>query len=836
MDNRYIVIHTHMYQPPRENPWLEAIEIQDSARPYHDWNERVAAECYAANAYARILDDRGKISRIVNNYKDISFNFGPTLLSWMEEFSKPVYEAIIEADRQSLKKHSGHGNAIAQCYNHMIMPLASRRDKTTQVIWGIADFRRRFSRDPEGMWLPETAVDTETLEILAGQGIKFTILAPGQAHLVRAPGSDEWLHVDENSVDTKLPYFIKLPSGARIAVFFYNGPASRGVAFEGLLKSGVLLAERLAQIFSGEDRPQLAHIATDGESYGHHSRFGDMALAYCIHHIKKNNLAKVANYGEFLEKYPPQWEARIKENTSWSCFHGVERWRSDCGCSTGGNPGWNQKWRAPLRKALDWLSGQLAEVFEKRARVFFKDPWQARDGYIEVVLDRSEGKLSAFMDRHAVKRPEGPISGVSGFCRVEALKLLEMQRHAMLMFTSCGWFFDDISGIEALQVLQYACRAAQLCRELKGDDLEGHFLQILSKAQSNIKEAGDGAAIYNGQVKVKVIDLGKVAVHYAISSLFEDYARQQSLYCYDVTRLDYEVLLPFSEPGTEDDTQGRIAVGRINVRSRITGEDGAEHGRSGIWQFAVLKKDGHDITCGLSGDGSEPGYESFKTAIKEKNGKIFQTEGGPEASSSVGGFTRGVYSIRDLFLDEQRKVLEAAVRETLEESMVHFAQIYERDRFLMGLLKDFKAPIPRPFLAASELSLAPEIEKALREEPVNIEKAATLRDELAGWGLEPGRELEPVLKERFMSLFASLREGKGAGDLKGLRALVKFAATLPFDINLWAEQNAYWELGHLFYKKMTGPEKGENGKKWGEEFRGLGEDLFFNANEALLRF
>ena len=828
MDNRYIVIHTHMYQPPRENPWLEAIEIQDSASPYHDWNRRVTAECYAANAYARILDGQGKISRIVNNYKDISFNFGPTLLSWLEEFSRPVYEAIIEADRLSIKKHSGHGNAIAQCYNHMIMPLASRRDKITQVVWGIEDFRRRFSRDPEGMWLPETAVDTGTLEILAGQGIKFTILAPGQAHLVRAPGKDEWAHIDEQSVDTKMPYFIKLSSGAQIAVFFYNGPVSRGVAFEGLLKSGVLLAERLTQIFSGEQRPQLAHIATDGESYGHHSQFGDMALAYCIHHIKENKLAKVVNYGEFLEKHPPQWEVRIKENTSWSCSHGVERWRSDCGCSTGGHTGWDQKWRGPLRKSLDWLAGRLAEVFEKQAKAFFKDPWRVRDGYIKVVLDRSEENVSRFLDMHAPEK-------LTALQRVVAMKLLEMQRHAMLMFTSCGWFFDDISGIEALQVLQYVCRALQLCRELQGEDLEGHFLQLLSKAHSNIKELGDGAAIYNGQVKIKALDLGKVAVHYAISSLFEDYARQQDLYCYEVTMLDYEF---FVSPGpdavfsSERGPAGKLAIGRINVRSRITGEDGAVNGSNGIWQFAVLQKSGHEIICGLSRDGSGREYGAFGKTMRD----FFSKGAGPEAFQRVDKFTSGVYSIRDLFLDEQRKVLEAAVRETLEESMLHYAQIYERDRFLMGLLKDFKAPIPRPFLAAAELSLASEIAKAIREEPVNMEKAGALRDELAGWGLEPGRELEPVLKERFTSLFSSLGVEKGIEYLKGLRALVKFTSTLPFRINLWAAQNSYWELGHTLYKKMSAGEMGEHGENWVEEFRGLGEDLYFNAGDALQRF
>ncbi|MDA8090165.1 MAG: DUF3536 domain-containing protein [Nitrospiraceae bacterium] len=807
LDNQYIVIHAHMYQPPRENAWLEAIEVQDSPRPYHDWNERITTECYAANAYARILDDQHKIINIGNNYGGISFNFGPTLLSWLEEFSKPAYEKIIEADRQSIKEHSGHGNAISQCYNHIIMPLASRRDKITQVIWGIEDFRHRFSRDPEGMWLPETAVNTETLEVLASQGIKFTILAPGQALMVKAPGQEQWTPVDENSINTRMPYIVKLPLGRSITVFFYNGPASRGVAFEGLLRNGVRLADRLTQIFTGGDQPELALIATDGESYGHHSQFGDMALAYCLDYIKKNNLANLVNYGEYLEKNPPTWEARIKENTSWSCFHGVERWRSDCGCSIGAHHGWNQQWRTPLRDALDWLSGRLAEDFEELAKPLFKDPWQARDGYIGVVLDRSEAKVADFLDRHAPKK-SGPKQ------RIDAIKLLEMQRQAMLMFTSCGWFFDDISGIETLQVLQYACRALQLRRELKGDDLEGQFLRILSRAKSNVKEAGGGAELYERQVKVKMIDLGKVAVHYAISSLFEDYAGEQGLYCYDVKKIDYKVL---------DSDSARMAVGKINVRSRITGDDGT-------WQFAVLKKSGHEITCGLVENGTDQEYEEFKKTVKE----FFSNDGvSPEEFKKIDKFNSGVYSIKDLFLDEQRKVLEAAVKETLEDSMRLYAEIYERDRFLMDLLRDFKAPIPKPFLTAAELALVPEIEKAVRENPVNIQKAEDLCQVLAGWGLEPTREIETVLKERVKGLFAALGKEKKIEYIKELRSLVKFASTLPFQINLWDEQNLYYELAHTIYREMKAAGKGEEWQQWDEEFRALGEDLYFNTGEAL---
>ena len=340
---RYICIHGHFYQPPRENAWLESIEVQDSAYPYHDWNERITAECYAPNTASRILDGEGYITKLVNNYSKISFNFGPTLLSWLKDNHSDIYQAILEADRLSQENFSGHGSAMAQAYNHMIMPLANRRDKYTQVVWGIADFGHRFGRKPEGMWLPETAVDLETLDIMAEEGIKFTVLAPTQASRVRRIGADDWEDVSDASIDPTMAYRLNLPSGREIALFFYDGPISRNIAFEDTLDSGEKFAYRLTDAFSEErDWPQLVHIATDGETYGHHHRFGDMALAFALEYIEANNLAAITNYGEYLEKNPCTYEVEIFENTSWSCTHGVERWRSDCGDNSGGNPNWNQ--------------------------------------------------------------------------------------------------------------------------------------------------------------------------------------------------------------------------------------------------------------------------------------------------------------------------------------------------------------------------------------------------------------------------------------------------------------------------------------------------------------
>jgi alpha-amylase/alpha-mannosidase (GH57 family) len=403
MAEKYICIHGHFYQPPRENPWLEAVELQDSAAPFHDWNERITAECYAPNARARLLDGQGKIDRLVNNYTRISFNFGPTLLSWMKDKMPDVHDAIVKSDQASRENFGGHGSAIAQVYNHMIMPLANRRDKTTQVIWGLRDFAHRFGRPSEGMWLAETAADDETLDALAEQGVKFTILSPFQAARVRPLANGDWQDVNGGKVDPSRPYLVKLASGRSIAVFFYDAPVAQAVAFERLLINGDNYANRLKGAFAENgDRPLLANVATDGESYGHHFTYGDMALAAALESIANDPNFKLTVYGEFLEKFPPTHEAQIHQGSAWSCSHGVGRWKEDCGCNSGGHGGWNQQWRAPLRQALDWLRDEISPRFEAKAGELFNDPWGARNGYIDIVLDRSPESFNKFFKRNAV--------------------------------------------------------------------------------------------------------------------------------------------------------------------------------------------------------------------------------------------------------------------------------------------------------------------------------------------------------------------------------------------------------------------------------------------------
>ena len=550
-ESKYICIHGHFYQPPRENAWLEVIEIQDSAHPYHDWNERISAECYAPNTASRILDKvGGVIKNISNNYSRISFNFGPTLLSWMEVYDKETYKAVLEADKASIENFDGHGSAMAQVFNHMILPLANRRDKETQVIWGIRDFERRFKRKPEGMWLAETAVDTESLEILAEQGIAFTVLAPRQAKSTRKIGNEDWTSVNDQTVDTRKAYRCNLPSGKSIVLFFYDGNIAQGVAFNGLLYDGKQFAERLVNSFDkDDDGPQLVNIATDGETYGHHHKHGDMALAFCLDYIEKNKNVDLLNYASYVAKFPPMHEAEIVENSSWSCVHGIERWRNNCGCNSG-KPGYTQTWRKPLRETLDWLRDTLAAIFEEEGSKLFRDPWEARNEYIKVISKRTDETVKRFLKNQAVADVD--IN--------KGLRLMELQRHAMLMYTSCGWFFDEISGIETVQVIQYACRAIQLSKQLTDQDLEGEFLARIEQAPSNVIAYENGANVYRKMVLPSKTNLTRVGMHYAVSSIFEEEPENLPLFNYEATN---EFFVK-KEAGEQ-----KLVLGVTKVRSRL---------------------------------------------------------------------------------------------------------------------------------------------------------------------------------------------------------------------------------------------------------------------------
>ncbi|MCA1577606.1 MAG: DUF3536 domain-containing protein [Acidobacteria bacterium] len=472
-----LIIHGHFYQPPRENPWTGEVEREPSAAPYHDWNERIHDECYAPNAVA-------------NNYAKISFNFGPTLLSWLERAHPETYQHVLAADKESAAQRSGHGNAIAQAYGHAILPLCNERDRLTQVVWGVADFRFRFGREPEALWLPETAANDSTLALLIDQCLRWVILAPDQARRVRT--GDEWVDVGGGMVDTTKPYRFEHPdsSGRSIAVFFYNGPLARAIAFEKALTSSRSLVERFVQVAK---RGDLVNVATDGETYGHHFKFGDLCLAHALGVEAKEAGFWITNYGEYLDRNRPELRVEIDnglqgEGSSWSCAHGVGRWTRDCGCHTGGETGWNQAWRDPLRVALNYLRDDAALKFESRGGELLRDPWGARNDYISVLLD--ERTRAEFLARHAVR----PLSDAE---QTRAFNLLEMQRSALLMFTSCGWFFSDLAGIETIQVLRYAARVLDLQNQLGFDAPRKQFLDLLANAKSNQPEKGNGADIFS---------------------------------------------------------------------------------------------------------------------------------------------------------------------------------------------------------------------------------------------------------------------------------------------------------------------------------------------------
>ena len=802
---RYVCIHGHFYQPPRENPWLEAIEGQPSAYPYHDWNERITAECYAPNANARILDAENRIIAIVNNYAAMSFNFGPTLLSWLDEKEPEVYRAILAADAESRTRYSGHDSALAQPYNHMILPLASARDRKTQIAWGIADFHARFGREPEGMWLPEAAVDLDTLEALATAGIRFTILSPHQASHVRRIGEDEWRETAEGGPDPTVPYRVTLPSGASIAVFFYDGPISRAVAFDRLLSRGDHLAERLMGAFSADrEGPQLVHIATDGETFGHHHRHGDMALAYALRTIESAGLAKVTNYGEFLEKVPPRSEARIREKTSWSCAHGVERWRSDCGCQTGAHPGWNQAWRAPLREALDALRDALAPVWEERAGALLADPWTARDAYIDVILDRTSERSRRFLEEHAKRE-------LSEAERIEAWKLLEIQRHAQLMYTSCGWFFDDIGGIEARQILAYAGRALQLSKETLGRDFEPAVLEPLSRAVSNLPETRDGRRIYEESVRPAAVSLQDVGAHYGVHALFHEYPAVARVYCYRVAR---EELHEYTSG------RARLQLGRAKVTSEITGE-------SAPAAWGVLHLGDHNLSGGLLRSG-EP--DAFAKAEEELEA-LFRRADLPEILRAVDrSFGRGDrYALRLLFRDEQQQVLAEILRTVLDEADAVYRRLYEEHASLMRFLSSHGVPPPRGFRMAAEQALNTRLRRALEAPEPDVSRLQAILEDARNVGVTLhedglGRAFERTIGKMATDLRARPGDRERLLNLEGIVTLVK---DLPFEVDFWKVQNAYYQMARtvLPARRREADAGFQDAREWVERFLALGAGL-----------
>jgi alpha-amylase/alpha-mannosidase (GH57 family) len=783
----YVVIHGHFYQPPRENPWIEKIEEEVSARPFHDWNTRIANECYTPNSCARIFDGGHRILDIVNNYERLSFNFGPTLLAWLEVQAPLTYQRILAADRQSLAR-LGHGNAIAQAYNHVILPLANPRDLETEIIWGLADFEHRFSRKAEAMWLPETAVNYPTLAALAAHGMKYVILSPYQARRVRPLEGGAWEMVQAQTLDTTQPYRCFLPNPADasddrhyIDVFFYNGGVASDLSFGGLLRDSNHLVARLAEGFRPDlPRPQLLSVATDGENYGHHHKFGELALAYALDKLVPQRGFTLTNYAAFLEVAPPRMRVELevgskKEGSSWSCAHGVGRWQEDCGCSTGGPPDWNQRWRAPLRQAFDFLNDRLAQVFVEEGARYLRDPWAARHDYIEVILDRREETIDRFFSRHGVR-------GLDRQTWFQPLRLLEMQRHTLLMYTSCGWFFADLAGLETIQVMKYAARALQLGQRYLQEDLEEPFLQILEKARSNLAKEGDGRQIFLNRVKPAVADYNKVANQWAISWL-KDRERQcpTHIYHFQVKPLDHEV----RTQGTLD-----LASGHLRVTSGITWWEEnlgffTAHLGSYLYRTQVLPN---------------PQPEEFQALKQEFFRVLSETPEGliPLLASRLG---ERYYTVHDIFQEEKEQIFLDLLADNRAEALVDLGHHFDNAAPVLKAMASDGLPFPRLYQALGEITLNRRLVQILRRLepepelfPASGEMLELLKEaELFGFKLEShegSKILRRILDHHLMDLAAGFNQASA----DSLMNFLQLQRRIPITIEVTESQNFFFAL------------------------------------------
>ncbi len=810
----YICVHGHFYQPPRENPSLDVVSRQPSATPFHDWNERILSESYRPNAFARVLNDTGEVVHIVNNYEYISFNIGPTLMSWLERHDLETYQRILAADRLSCDRHSGHGNAIAQVYNHIILPLASPRDKVTQVRWGIADFRRRFGRDPEGMWLAETAVDNDSLAVLINEGIRFIILAPSQAarcrRFGRADGYDEWQEVGNGNINPTQPYRCFLPVQANgrnfIDIFFYDGPISGDMGFDDILRSSQNFADRLAQAVrplessdtarddpnpeeNGHTQPrsQLISVATDGETFGHHRAGAEKALAYAVAYEFPARGWQVTSYAHYLSLCSPTWEVQLKPVTAWSCSHGVDRWQRDCGCGGGG--GWQQQWRAPLRESLDWLRDRLSTIYEKLAETLLVDLWEARNDYIAVISDRTARTLNQFFADHQSHQ-------FTSAERTQALRLLEMQRHALLMYTSCGWFFDEISRPEGTQILHYAARAIELAETVSGTSLEAEFIGRLEAAPSNVSYFETGAGVYLKQVQPQQVSLEQVVAHYAMGSLFNSYRKQHPLYCYILNRQDY-----YQQPlGATT-----LAVGQVEVISVMTQE-------TTVLNFAVLHLGGWDFHCGIQTFPSRAAYSKAKSAVID----AFTSASIAQSVLAITRYFSPTYTLQDLFAEERQQIMQQLNQETLQRLDQLYEQVYrENYGVLMAFHRD-RIAVPQALQVAADITLshrALEVIRALEKDIVEphgdllkitvgriaeLEGIATeshhFRCELKLPGASPilERLVYQGLSQTLQAIPAHYREFENA--VEGLERLISLGSKLGLLVALYRTQELYYRF------------------------------------------
>ncbi|MDH5720646.1 MAG: DUF3536 domain-containing protein [Spirochaetia bacterium] len=802
---KYICIHGHFYQPPRENPWINEIESEKTAFPYKNWNQRIANECYSPNTFARILNEEKKIVRILNNYSRMSHNIGPTLLQWLQKYEFETYQNIIEADMISREKFSGHGAAIAQAYNHIIMPLASLRDKKTQVKWGIADFIDRYERYPEGLWLPETAVDTETLEVLAEHEIKFTILAPHQAKSIRHLNASDWIEVASHGIDTTMAYLAKLPSGKTINLFFYNGGLSHAVSFGNLLRDGKAFADRLIQAdFPAKRDYSLMHIAVDGETFGHHHRFGEMALAFCLNEIEKSN-AQITVYAEFLEKHPPEYEVQINENTSWSCAHGIERWRDDCGCKTGLNPSWRQLWRKPLRESLNWLRDYVNKHFEKKAEEIFENVWRARNKYIHIVLSNHESKIEKFLSTELKNNKDPKI-------KTEALLLMELQYNLLMMFTSCAWFFDDITDIATQYVLRFAVRGIEIAEKLFEIEIYEKYKSLIHNARSNTNSNKTGAVIVEKQLLPDRVDPLLITIHFALSLLDKPV---EEIETYNYTILHTEKKEYISEKALISTGKMKIVNNKILETSEI--------------YYTIVQEKPYHIHCYASFYHEIQNIENFHESLED----IVKSENLVELIRFLNSRFRKQYLLQNLLKDFIQKYSYNKIEEAMNEILRGESRILVQNYRLLAFLAQNSLEIPHPLMLSLSNIYTKGISRLFEKKEIDIRRLKKYLNQAKFFSLSlHTSEIEFAasfqISEKMKRLLHQMKSIET--EIKLLHEInetIEILNKAVFELDTWRVQNFYYKIYKRRYKIMS--EKSSKGisaaTEWLKVFNQLGENL-----------
>jgi alpha-amylase/alpha-mannosidase (GH57 family) len=776
-----LVIHGHFYQPPRENPWTDEVGAEPGARPFHDWNQRINAECYRPNAFARIVDDAGRIERIVNNYELVSFNLGPTLLRWMQRHDPLTLARLVEADRRSARVRGGHGNAIAQAYGHAILPLCNARDRATQIRWGLAEFAWRFGRGAEALWLPETAASPATLDDLIEHGLRYAILAPSQAARVRrsvqdrdggnGSGAGPWEDVRGGTIDPSRPYRYSHSdgSGRSLALLFYDGLLARSVAFGGALRESRLFIDACAATAAAPGRQgQVVHLAVDGETWGHHHAWGDRALAYALAREAPARGFHVTNYGELLDRVSPQWDAEIELGedglgNAWSCAHGLGRWTRDCSCRLAQREGWTQAWRAPLRAAFDLLRDQAAVFFEQEAGCLLQDPWAARDAYVHVLLEPGEAARARLLREHS----RGGLAGEQG---VRALQLLEMQHMLVLMYASCGWFFDDIAGLESVQVMRYAARAVDLWSRLGGQPPIGRMLERLGEARSNEPRLGTGADLFRTRAQGAAAPAPQIAAHLLMGAVRGSLPSSGDIGLQHYDAFDVQV---------QASGHTALVTGRVDLRDERTGAAEAYEG-------AVLHGGGLEFQVRLRACRAP---DELRAAAVALHGDLPHRSEAELLMAMTARFGEHTFGVEALLETGRQQLLTELFGDLVAEAGRAYAQLYGRNQRVIEELGRLGLDLPRELRVAAELTFTNGFERAVDRAhagrgPADFARALSVIEQARERGIELDRTVAiPLLSRMLEDVFAAWGlAGPGGGAPQERLSATVMTATEVLDL------------------------------------------------------